>query len=482
VINKLKRLLKDSLIYGLGRISGSIISIFLVPIYTRIFSPHDYGIIDLIATVVAFLNLFLLLGIENGVARYYVDAKENKDKKLTASTGLFFITAFSFVVIPILILFSKKLSFLIFESRTYSLFLTVALSTIPFYILFYYFQNMLKWRFQPTFFTITSVGLLLLQTSLTVYLVVSLKIGIIGIYIAQLIGLFVFSIIGFSLTKSSYSILFSFKRLRGLLSFGTPYLPLSISYYIMTYSDRYFLRYFHGLGEVGLYGIGYKVASLITLLTVGFQSAWGPFVYSVYKDKDGRKIFSKVFDYFCIISCFAVLILSIFSHEILKIFATEKYFEAYKVIPFIAVSIVAYTLGPYFSIGIGISKRTIHKGWTGILAALMNIGLNILFIPHYGMIGAAIATILSFSILGVVQMLISQRFYPVGYNFKSNFIMYFIASLIIFIVYRFLPAKLTFTSIGLKFCLLMGFASVPFLLRLIGKKEIDYIKKMLVKT
>ena len=190
-------------------------------------------------------------------------------------------------------------------------------------------------------------------------------------------------------------------------------------------------------------------------------------------------MFANIYNYVSTILSFGVVFLSLFAKEILMVFTTQAYVEAYKVVPFISASIVAYTLGGYFTIGIGIAKKNIHRAWGGTTAALINLGLNYLLIPPLGMIGAAIAAIISFLVLAVILMHISQRYYRVEYRFKANFIMYFIAALVIFFAYSFFPSGLTLNSIGLKVVLLMGFSMVPFLLKLIDPKEIGNIGKLL---
>ncbi|MDD1758934.1 MAG: oligosaccharide flippase family protein, partial [Methanotrichaceae archaeon] len=109
----------------MGGFAGNFIGIFLVPIYTRIFSPDDYGIIDLISTVTIFLNLFLILGVDSATGRYYVDATGDDDRKLTASTGLYYLIAFTFFSVSLLICFSKEITAIIFGDSANSLFLTV---------------------------------------------------------------------------------------------------------------------------------------------------------------------------------------------------------------------------------------------------------------------------------------------------------------------------------------------------------------------
>jgi O-antigen/teichoic acid export membrane protein len=477
--SKLRRLGTESLTYSLSTFAGHFVWVFLVPIYTRVFSPEEYGIIDLIATVVSFLTLFLYMGLDSATGRYYADSENDHDRRLTASTTLFYLIGLALVVGMIGPFFSKQLSQLILRSPTYEQILLVAMVSVPFSLINNTCLILFRFRFESTRFAITAITSLLFQTGLSIYLVVFLRVGIIGIYLAGLVNAVMFSCVNLWLTRSSFALVFSSSRLKELLFFGVPLIPLSLAQYITTYSNRYFLMNFLGLREVGLYGIGYKLSSLTSLLVLGFQYAWGPFVYSNYKDEDAKRMFANTYNYVSTILSFAAVILSLFAKEILMVFTTQAYVDAYKVVPFISASIVAYTLGGYFTIGIGIAKKNIHRAWGGITAALINLSLNYVLIPPLGMVGAAIAGIISFLVLGIVLMHISQRYYRVEYRFKANFTMYFIAALVILAAYSFFPSGLTFNSIGLKAVLLMGFLTVPFLLKLIDPKDIGYIGKLL---
>ncbi len=482
MIKRLLKLSKDTLIYSLGALTERFFALIFVPIYTRVFSPNEYGIIDLITTVVQLTTLVLIMGLDNGVARYYIDAKDSEDKKLTASTGFLYSAISSLFVMMLLLLLSRSLSSALLGSSVNSILLQLALISMPFNILSNYCLNMFKWEFKSSLYAITSVGELILRVSATTYLVVLRRTGIIGIYIAQLSTTFIFFLIRFYLTRSNYTYIFSFRKFREMLYFGAPTVPLLIAHYVLTYSDRYFLKYYSGLDEVGVYAIGYRLSSVISLFVLGFQHAWGPFMFSTYKDEDAKEVFSKIYDYAAIVTCMAFLVLSLFSREVLQIFTTPKYFSAYIVVPFISASIVIYTLGAFFAIGIGIAKKTYHHIWSSIISALLNIVLNVILIPPFGMVGAAAATIISFLALGAILMRISQKYYHVNYRFGRQFVMYLIAGLVIFASYKFFPYGLTFSSIISKSALLVGFAFIPFVLKLVGKREINYVRKLIIKS
>jgi len=482
VLTKIKRLAKDSFIYSIGGLTGQFLGIFLVPIYTRIFSSNQYGIIDLISTVTAFITLFLVLGTDSAVARFYIDSDDDRDKKLTASTALYFKLLSVPLVILVLILYSHELSLLIFKDESYSKYLIIALLSIPFAMCHSFFLYMLRWMFQTVRYAVLSVGLVLASASLTIYLVVFLGKGIIGIYWANLITYAIFSLIGFWLTRENYTLTFSFERLKELLAFGIPLVPAAIAFYLMTYSDRYFLIYFTDLKEVGLYSIGNKVASLLGLVTMGFAMAWGPLVYDTYREEDSKRTYSKVFDYFSIATAFIVLILSVFSRELLTIFTTEEYIAAYIVVPFLVTSLAVYTAGDYIlAIGLGIAKKTIHRGRIGVIAAVVNIFLNSLLIPFYGMVGAAIATLISFLLFGYLLFRKSQKYYYINYNFSANFKMYAVVALIIFIVYFLFNPDINLLNIIIKIGLIIVFIVSTFAFGIIGKTELYYFKLYLMK-
>ncbi len=474
--SKFAGLAKSSLIYSFGGFGGTIVGVFLIPVYTRVFSPEEYGVAELVGTTVLFLNLFLLSGLDSATGRYYADTQEDQDRRLTASTAFMFLAAFSIAVAVFILCLSADTSVLLFGKTHYSTLVMVAAAGLPFYLIFSFCQNLLKFRFQPMAYIVAGTGCFMLQISLTIYLVAISKSGLLGIYIANLIAFAIFSVIGYWLTRQSYSLIFSVKRLRELLSFGIPLVPLALAHYVMSYSGRFILKYYSDLHEVGLYGIGCRLASVISLLVFGFQNAWGPFVYATYKDKDAKQIFSKAYDYLSTVVCVVILLLSLFAEEMLSIFATEPYRAAYKIFPLIGGSIVAYTFGAYFSVGIGIAKKNIHMTWAGSVAAVIHLILNGALIPSMGMTGAALATLLSFVLLGAILMRISQKYYPIPYRLKSNVAMYVVAGSLILFTYTFLPCDLSFRSISIKLSFFFMFMTVPFLLKLVGWKEVHFLR------
>jgi O-antigen/teichoic acid export membrane protein len=433
--SSIRKFLKDSVTYAVSGAATTFIGVVMVPIYTRMFSPAEYGALDLISSLTALLILFLLLGQPSAVGRFYVDAKDARDARVSASTSGFFLLLTSLVVAALILIFYRGIAQLLHGTPQYSSAVALALCAVPFMVQFRFLQNLLKWRQEPMRYAGLSIASLVIGLSVTIYLVVIAKLGITGVFAATLVNSVLFCCLGLFMVRTSLSITFSWGRLRELMSFGLPMIALSMSYYFLTFSSRYIIRYFLDLDDVGMYAIGVRVASVLALLLNGFQMAMGPFVYSHYEDDGAKETFSKTFDYVSVATVLAVTGLALFAGDVVNKFATPDYLPGHKVVPLLAAGTAAYGLGAYFSFGIGISKKTIHKAWTGGVAAVLNVILSWFLVPVMGIYGAALATCVSFAVLAVLQMWWSQKLWPVPYRFGRNFVMYAVATAIIVFAY-----------------------------------------------
>lgn len=425
--SRIREFLKDSVTYAVSGAATTFIGVVMVPIYTRVFTPAEYGALDLISSLVAFLILILMMGQPSAIGRFYVDARDALDARVSASTSGFFTLLVTLAVSAILLIFYRGIAQLLHGTPQYSTAVALALCAVPFMVQFRLLQNLLKWRQEPMRYAGLSVASLVIGLSVTIYLVVIAKLGINGVFAATLINSVLFCLLGLYMVRTSLAFTFSWDRLRELMTFGLPLIPVAASYYFITYSSRYVIRYFLDLDDVGMYAIGVRVASVLALLLNGFQMAIGPFVYAHYKDDDAPETFSKTFDYVSVATALGVTGLALFAGDVVSRFATPEYLPGHKVVPLLAVGTAAYGLGAYFSFGIGIAKKTIHRAWTGVLAAALNVALSLLLVPWLGIYGAALATCCAFLVLAVIQMRISQGLYKVPYRFWRNAVVYMAA-------------------------------------------------------
>ena len=390
-------------------------TLLLVPLYTRVLSPGDYGIIDMLAVASSLINLTVALEISQGVVRYFAEEKEPRRKIDYASTALIFTLATYSIFLFFALLFKKKIANLILGATDLQPIVTIALLSMWASGIFYLLQNQLRWQLQPKHHAITSIVFTTVSIFFAVVLIFIFRMGVVAVFYGKATGFIVGSLIAFYFARKSYRLSFKWQRLREMLSFSLPLVPASIAVFVATFVDRIAITSIMGLADVGIYGIGYRFASIVSLIMVGFQKAMMPLVYANYKNQNTPLEISRIFNYFLSIIISLIVLLALFSKETLIIFTTRQYFAAASIIPILASSIVLSSMY-IFAPGLGIAKKTKHIALIYILTAIANSILNFVLIPPLGIMGAALATLISASCSFALYMFLSQKFYKVPYN------------------------------------------------------------------
>lgn len=419
MIKHFKKLGKHTLVYGFTGIIPALVGLILVPLLTRTFSPSDYGIIELTLLVVSFLVSILILGFDAAVAFYFYKEEDKLERKIIVSTGFYFILTVSLIIIVGLSFFVDFISFAIFKETGYNSVLFVAFLVAFFTLLNSFFGKLIRIYLKPYnyFYLITSTSFL--SFLFILFFVLKTNLGIIGIFYGYLLANIFSLFLGFGLTFSSYTLSFSRSILKSLLIFGLPLVLVSIFSLVLTLADRFFLASFMTLRDVGIYSVGIKISHILFLVIGGFQLAWSPFAFSIYKKKNANQTFAKTLKYFTIITCGIALVITIFSREIVTIIAGSEYINASSVVGLLSLATIA--CGSYYivSLGVSFSQKTHHIAWTSGLAVILNIALNLILIPKFGMIGAAVTTLLSYCVSSYLLYRVSQYYYPIPFKIKE---------------------------------------------------------------
>jgi len=414
--NKIKLLIKDCGIYGSFNILSQAVGFILVPLYTRYLTPAHYGTLEIVQTTFLFLSTFFGLGLSSGLVRYYGFYPDQKDKKIVFNTVFFFIMFVSAVLFIILSFFVPRISLVLLGNLNYSIFFRVSFLTLFFYNTYLIPFALFRVRNESLKYSVLLLLGVFLRLCLAIYLVAVLKKGILGILIAELIATFTVTICCIFSIRKDISFRFSISYLKDLLHFGLPLVPANLGIVILAGSDRYFLEHFSNLHEVGLYALGYRVASAMILVIGAFQLSWGPFLFSVEKEKNAQEIYSRILTYFVFVMGLLSLGLSIFAKELVRLLSTPIYFDAHRVVSLIALAYLLH--GVYIIVGVGVNlkNKTIYFPLVIGMAAILNLILNYLFISKYGMMGAAVATLISyfFMVLGIYWS--STKYYPINYE------------------------------------------------------------------
>jgi O-antigen/teichoic acid export membrane protein len=417
---QLKQLGRHSVIYGIGVMATQAVGFILIPIYTRVLTPADYGVYEVINRSLDVLIIFLGVGLRVTAIRFYQDGDDLRVKNRIISTAVLFMVPLGLAIILGMLAFAPSWSRLLFggieHTRLVRLALGLAFAELCFIIPAAYIIA----RLRSVLFITVSVGKFVVGILLNIYFVYYLRRGVEGILLANLLNSAVFSVILLYVTLREVGLGFDRSRLSGMLRFGLPFVPGGIFSFILNSGDRFFLLHYGGETAVGLYALGYKFATLISMFVMGpFVQVWGALMVPISRRADGPEMLARVFIYMMFLYTWIGLGLSVLSVEVVELVADPKFHSAHQIIPLV---VLAYLFWSTINIGdtpFFITKRTAIKPFIFGAAAIVNLTLYRLLIPTYGGWGAAWATLISFVFFAVLTRIVAQKVMFIPYhNFR----------------------------------------------------------------
>jgi len=476
MLETIKHLTKHSLVYGLGGTLNTLIGFFLLPLYTRLLTPADYGILSLLTVTSSLASIVAQLGLGSAFFREII--YEGSDEHTVESTTLYFLLGESALFFGTLILISPGLSNLIFGTmdRVYLLRLLFLADWVG--VVDVVFNARLRARAQSSLYSLLSVARFTVGILLNLYYIAVLRRGVEGLIVAALITDALFASLYFVLMAKDLRRTFSIHILRRMLRFGIPLVPVGLSSLLLTMADRYFLKHFSTIAQVGLYSLGYNIGMVMLLAENAFQLAWPPHRFAIAKQPNAGHQFARILTYYLLAFGFLSMVLSLLAKELLMIMTTPKFYPAAAVVPLIALSYIFSGVRHMTNTGLAILNKNHYVPPIIVGCALLNLGLNYVLIPPYGMIGAAWATILSYLVLVIIQTLVNLHFYYIRYEYRR------MAKLALtwgatYGVSLLIETPFLWLNIGLKCLLLFAYPFFLYALRFYEKEELEALKGLL---
>lgn len=411
----LTQLLRHGAIYTAGTLLTRALSLLLIPFYTRVLSPRDYGVLDLLLVIASLVNVTVALEISQGLARNYADAATSGDRRAYASTALWFtIGAYSIFSLGCA-LFAGPLSRWLFEADGREGILRVAVASIWAEGIFYLCQNQLRWELRPAAYATASLTFSVVAIGATLVLVLAFGRGFAGVVWGRLAGSAAGVVATLALGWRSYGLRFDRRKCREMLAFSLPLVPSSVGVIACIHIDRVVLKELAGLGDVGIYGVAYRFASVVALVLAGFQTSLVPLVLARHREPSTPSDLARVLRHFVAFVVLAYLGLSLLGRELVAFLTTPEYHAASELLPFLIATIAVANMS-MFAPGLVIAKRTGLIAGLNLGMAALNLALSLTLVPMLGRMGAALATLASV-LAGFVGLLAaSQRHYPIPYE------------------------------------------------------------------
>ncbi len=415
---QLRRLGRHSAIYGIGGLVSRVIAVLLLPIYTRYLTPDDYGKIETLLALTTVMGLILRAGITSAFFRFYFDVDDDAGRLRVLRTSFWFTMGGGTLGLLLLLVLADPVSTLLFGSDASAN--LVRASGVALWATVNYEQLTALFRVEERSVAFVSASLanVFLTIGLTLLLVIALEQGPLGVIVGNFSGTLIVYLALLGYRREQLGLQFDRGLLREMNRFGLPLVPTALFLWMTNFSDRFFLVWLDSVAEAGLYSVGVRIASAMVLLLTAFRMAWPAFAYSIRDEGEARRTYAFVLTYLTVLTAWVALALTLLSPWLVDLLAADRFAESSRVVGPLAFSTVAYAAYVVIAIGVGRARRT-QFNWvvTGV-AALVNVALNLLLIPTYGMMGAAIATVAAYSTMAVAMAWWSQRIYPVPYQWR----------------------------------------------------------------
>jgi len=416
---KIIALLKGSAILTLSNICIKAINFFLLPLYTKYLTPEQLGVSDTITTITSLIFPILVLGLDSAYSAFYFD-KDNREHKVSVFSSIFFVLFLTSLIPVIGIFFSEQLSILIFGNENYSWIIVIALLTMCCNLWYLPFSLYLRVENRMTAFAIVNVtaSTLMIVSNIITVSIIQLEEAalIVSTFIANFVMLILYIFSSRIMPRKNN---FNIDLTKKMLKYSVPLVPMVVSTWILTTSDRLILLEFMGETSVGLYGISTRFVNIVNVFTNSVYIAYTTFAFSSKNDENSKTVYSMVLDVMNIFLTIMVFIVSIFSIEILNIMVDEQYYSAYIVLPGLLFAQLFYASNTIVSYGLSFEKKSGLMLLSVTCAAILNLVLNIIFIPKFGLIAAAMTTWIGYGCMLLLSNYFSQKVYPCPYKVKK---------------------------------------------------------------
>ena len=426
-----KELIKNTGIITIGRVCTQMISFFLLPLYTAVFSTTEYGVVDLFNTIVALLVPILTIQIEQALFRFLIDARDNEqDKTKLISTAFLFvgigIVAYSVIFMFIAPLISNEYKYYLLINVLASILSTIMLQVV----------RGLGYNKQ---YSIGSFIVAAFTVILNVLFIVILKLGVSGMFLAIFIANMMAAIY-LLLSKQTYKYIslkmFSKKLLKAMVRYAAALIPNAISWWVINVSDRTIISSMLSVAANGIYAAANKFSGMYINAYNIFNIAWTESAAVHINDHDKDEYFSKTINTaFKVFACFSLLIIGV-TPFVFPLLINAKFAEAYNQIPLLMLSSL-------FNVGVGLisaiyvaMKRTFDISKTSFFAAVINIIVNIVLIKKIGIYAASISTAVAYLAMFVYRAIDCRKYVNLKLDIKMimsliiaftlTFLMYYI--------------------------------------------------------
>jgi O-antigen/teichoic acid export membrane protein len=482
LLKQIKRTIKHTIIYGLGKSLSPLIALLILPIFTRYLSPQDYGIVAMVVIGSSLLSGIMGMGLMAASTRYYFEFEEKKAKDDQLMTAYSAILICSTVITGSLLIVNQVATMSIFNYPPFVLYAALGLAVSFLQTINQVPLNYLRILEKSKSYSAITMVQAFVQTALSLILIVKLEYTVLGILLPMIAGQIISGLIThiYFFRTISPRTLFNRKLIKPLLQYGLPLSILLVSNWIIDFSDRFVLEQLTNLDTVGIYNIGYSIALGITIITGAFMTAWPVISFSIMKSKNAPDIYTKCITYYSCVIAIPYLLITFLAKDVFLLF-DSRFIEGAEIVPIIGF---AYAIRGIYVILVGgttVTKRTKYQLLMEIPPMMINVLLMIWWIPKFGMIGAAWSTLVAFALMPVIAYIINKKIYHIP--LEAYRLLKIALTIGVFLwINIYLPVDFSIKNIAIKmFIVIFGFPCSLYVLSFYNKQELQFAKELIRK-
>lgn len=425
--SKYKNLVSNTAIFAIGNFGSRLITFFLVPLYTNILTREQYGTADLVITCANMIVPVISIVIQDSVLRFILSKKYNEHEIMKCSFIVMAAgTIFALLLTPIFRFYPA-----VAEWRLYLL--VTCLSTMLNNVMLSYTKAVEK---NKLYATVSMINAIILCGCNIIFLSFC-KLEIKGYLLSNIIAHVASSLILILCTGAFTGIIkakFNQVLMKQMLLYSAPLIANNVSWWILNSSDRVMIEYFCSASELGLYTAAAKIPAFLSIITTIFSQAWSVSAIKEYDNQKEKKFYSNVFKSFSFIMFVSCSIIVLLTKPLMSVYVGKEFYESWKYVPLLVVGAVYYSFSSFFGAIYGAVKKNISVAYTTIVAAIINISINLILMRTIGVYAAVISTAVSYFVVGVYRMIHSQKFFSFEIDYKryaANTIIVFLQAILL---------------------------------------------------
>lgn len=416
--SKLTSFIKGSSVLVLSNVCLKAINFFLLPLYTNNLTPSMIGISDSITTLTGILLPLLTMGLDSAFSAFYFDKNDSHRAQKVFSTLTWVFLAIGCIPL-VLMVAAPFISNLLFQTTKYSYIIRIALVSVSFNLWYLTYSLELRLKNKMMLFGLTNVIVSLTMVILNIIFVSVMHLGESSLVLSTMIVQVEHLLILLLFVRSKPQRRWVNKHLlKQMLRFAAPLVPMTLMMWVLSLSDRYILLYYHGDAIVGLYGIGLRFTNLMNVVVSAVSMAYTTFAFSSKEDKNSKKQYYFIYNIESVLLIGIAFTIGLFGKDIIHLMTAAAYETSYVTLRDLMFSQTFYAMATIVGYGILFEKKSVYTLIAVSAGAMLNLGLNVVAIPQYGMAAAALTTLIGYALYYFITLFFSERLYPCDYGHR----------------------------------------------------------------